>query len=193
MSESLEQPNQEQNPINGISNRQSSPNYNTLTQDRQLAERAKEEVFYAGIFVDREELYSKFPPHLEKTVENPHITTNFAPDETQLHLEELGEEVKITIIGYGNDGKNEGLLVKLESSNPVIQKAIDDIKVPHITLSCSKDSHPMYTSQLVFTPLESPIDLTPGTYSVHLKDGKDGVSGPVVDNLEELKRHLYSK
>lgn len=183
MNESLKFPIQEQ---------EIDSSYDVLSRGRQLAEQATKKVLYAGIFVDGEELYDKFPAHLKNKVENPHITTNFAPDETQLHLEELGEEVKIKVIGYGNNGKNEGLLVQPESSNPVIQKAIDNIEVPHITLSCSDDSHPKYTSQLEFIPLEKPVDLAPGTYSVHLKDDQGGVSGPVVSNLEELEQLIYS-
>ena len=140
-----------------------------LSQDREYAEKVKQETFYSGIFVNREELYNKAPAHLKNTIEKPHVTTNFAPDETQLHLESLGSESKITAIGYGNNGKNEGLLVKVESDDPIIQKAIDSVKVPHITLSYSDGSHPMYTSDLEFTPLSEPFELS-GEYCLHLKN-----------------------
>ena len=183
MSESLKQPVGEQN----------KSAFEGLEQARALVERAKDKVFYTGIFVDREELYDKFPAQLENPVEAPHITANFAPDETQLHLDELGSGAKVYAIGYGNDGKNEGILVKVEADDPVIQKAVDAVKVPHITLSCSDDSHPMYTSKLAFSPLEEPVELTKNNrYCVHLKDDQDaeGVNGPLIESLEELKKYI---
>lgn len=156
------------------------PSFNTLARERKFAEQIKDEVFYAGLFVDREELYKNAPAHLENTIEKPHVTTNFAPDETQLHLDELGSGVKIFAIGYGNNGKNEGLLVRVEADDPAIQKAVDAIKVPHITLSFSNDSHPKYTSDLDFSPLEHPFELD-GIYCLHMKNDS------LVDNKEELK------
>lgn len=153
--------------------------FNILAREREFAEQVKDKVFYAGLFVDREELYKNAPAHLENTIEKPHVTTNFAPDETQLHLDELGSDAKIFAIGYGNNGKNEGLLVRVEADDPAIQKAVDTIKVPHITLSFSNDSHPKYTSDLDFSPLEHPFELD-GTYCLHMKDDS------LVDNIKEL-------
>lgn len=165
--------------------------FESVTEEREFAEKVKDKAFYTGIFVDREELYNKFPAHLENSVEKPHVTINFAPNETQLHLEELGSDAKVFAVGYGNNGKNEGLLVKVETDNPVLEKAIKDIEVPHITLSCSNDSHPMYTSKLEFSPLETPVELFKhNSYCIHLKDGNDGVTGPLVDSMEELEKYV---
>ena len=169
----------------------SGTSFESISEEREFVEKVKDKAFYTGIFVEKEELYSKFPAQLKNSVENPHITINFAPNETQLHLEELGSEARVFAVGYGNNGKNEGLLVKVESENPIINKAIKDIKVPHITLSYSDDSHPMYTSGLTFSPFERPVELSGyNSYCIHLKDGKDGVTGPLVNSIEELKKHI---
>lgn len=160
---------------------QQSP-FDILSQDRLEAERVKDKVFYAGLFVDRDELYEKAPAHLKNTVEKPHVTTKFAPDVPDLHLDQLGTNAKIIAIGYGNNGKNEGLLVRIEADDPVIQKAVDALRNPHITLSCSDDSHPMYTIDLDFTPIaeENQFELS-GTYSLHMKDDS------LVDNRDQLR------
>ena len=68
---------------------------------------------------------------------------------------------KFNVIGYGNDGKNEGLLVELVSVEiPDINDIFCDvhemyllaksIPVPHITLSVSKDGKPVDTGKLNF-------------------------------------------
>lgn len=165
--------------------------FESIEKDRELVEKAKGRAFYTGIFVDREELYNNFPAQLKNPVENPHVTINFAPNETQLHLEELGSDARVFAIGYGNDGKNEGLLVKVETDNPVLEKAIKNIEVPHITLSCSDGSHPMYTSRLEFSPLKTPVELSKrNLYCIHLKDDNDGVTGPLVASKDELEKYI---
>lgn len=160
--------------------------FEALAGDRDLAERVKNETFYAGLFVDREELYKNAPAHLKNTIENPHVTTKFAPNEMDLHLDELGTKAKIFAIGYGNNGKNEGLLVKVEAEDPVIQKAIDNVETPHITLSYSDDSHPKYTSDLEFTPIEQPFELT-GEYCLYLKDNQHKRDSHLLNNTEDIQ------
>ena len=125
--------------------------FEELAKERDFAEKIKEEVFYAGAFVNRDELYGKTGSKLENTVEKPHVTTNFQPDETQLHLDALGSGVKMIAVGYGNNGRNEGLLVKVVAEDPEIQAALDKLEKPHITLSSSNDSHPMYTPEALGT------------------------------------------
>ena len=107
-------------------------------------------------------------------------------------MDQVGSNAKITAIGYGNDGRNEGLLVKVESDDPEIQAAVDEVAVPHITLSYSKDSHPMYTSGLEFTPLEQPFKIT-GTYGIftrkHDETGRSAVlSQDFLKKVEEEVR-----
>ena len=150
---------------------QQNPNSNPLAEYGAFLESVKEKTFYAGLFVNREELYQKAPAHLEHTVEKPHVTTKFAPETIDLHLDQLGSGAKITAIGYGNNGKNEGLLVKVEADDPIIQAAVDKLRNPHITLSYSEGSHPKDTVDLDFTPLKEEDQFEiPGIYSLHLKD-----------------------
>lgn len=163
--------------------------YDTLSRDREFLESVKEKTFYTGLFVDRDELYSKAPAHLENTVENPHVTINFAPNEMQLHPDELGSKARIMAVGYGNNGKNEGLLVRVESDDPVIQAAIDAVEVPHITLSYSNDSHAMYTAGLEFSPLEEPFEID-GEYCLHLKNETGEGFGDLVNNIDSLKKSI---
>ena len=163
--------------------------FEMLSRDRDFLERVKEKTSYAGLFVDKDELYGKAPAHLENVVEYPHVTTNFAPNETQLHLDELGSKARVFAVGYGNNGKNEGLLVKVESEDPVIQAAVDAVEVPHITLSYSNDSHAMYTAGLEFSPLEKPFEID-GEYSLYLKSETGKGTGGIVNDIDTLKKSI---
>jgi len=132
------------------------------TKEKELI---RPKVLYNGLFVDPEELYSKAQPTLAKPIKTPHVTTAFKPNLSQLNLEQLGSEARIIAVGYGNDGKNEGLLVRVEADDPVVQEACDALKTPHITLSISKDGQAKNTAFLDFSPLEHPIEIT-GRYGV---------------------------
>ena len=155
--------------------------FDELTEQRAFQEKVKRITHYAGLFVDREELYRKAPAHLMNTVEYPHVTTKFAPDVPDLHLEQPGPGAKIKVIGYGNDGKNEGFLVRIESDDPGIQAIVDRIRNPHITLSYGEGCHPKDTIDLPFQPLpeEDQFEL-PGIYCLHLKNNT------LVNNIGEL-------
>lgn len=145
--------------------------FEELVKERELMEKTRKKTFYAGIFVDKDELYGKAEPTLKNTVENPHVTTNFKPDETQLHIDSLGSEAKIFAIGYGDNGKNQGLLVRVEADDPAIQEAIDKLEKPHITLSYSDDSHPKDTVDLDFEPIEEQFEID-GDYGLFMNGGK---------------------
>ena len=149
-----------------------------MSEPAKRAERIWPKVFYAGLFVDPEDLYGKIHPTLEKTIECPHVTTQFKPNAEQLHLDQLGSGAKIYAIGYGNDGKNEGLLVRVEADDPVIQQACDELKTPHITLSVSKNGQPKDTVNLEFSPLETPFELT-GEYGLFAQ-------GSIKNKVEDL-------
>ena len=142
--------------------------YNQMSDQEKYEDQIGQRVYYSGLFVDGENLYQAFPPSLEKPVEKPHITTSFLPKGQDLHLDEIGSKAKIIAIGYGNDGKNEGLLVRIESDDPEIQKACDQVEKPHITLSTSKDGQAKLTSELEFTPLpeDKQFEIT-GTYGLY--------------------------
>ena len=136
-----------------------------MSPSEKEKELIRPKVLYAGLFVDPNELYRKVQPTLEKPIEIPHITTAFKPDLSQLHLDQLGNDAKITAIGYGNDGKNEGLLVKIEADDPELQATCDTLETPHITLSVSDEGRAKDTAFLDFSPLEHPFEIT-GRYGL---------------------------
>ena len=133
------------------------------------AEKQKElirpRILYAGLFIDPNEIYQKAQPTLEEPIETPHVTTAFKPDLSKLHFDQLGSNAKIIAVGYGNDGKNEGLLVKVEADDPEVQAACDALETPHITLSVSEDGMAKDTAFLDFSPLEQPFEIN-GQYGL---------------------------
>jgi 2'-5' RNA ligase len=120
---------------------------------------------YTGIFLNNDELYALFPPQLSVRPAHLHVTLIFRGGIESAHEELLGETVTVRIVGYGNNSKNEGLKVELEASNPELQKLCDAVKVPHITLSASREAQMKDTKLLDFEPLENPIEIT-GRYGV---------------------------
>lgn len=142
--------------------------YLEMAENNKKTEEIREKTIYAGIFVDPEDLYGKVSPRLEKSIKDPHITTKFKPGVEDLNLGQLGTGAKITAVGYGNDGRNEGLLVQIEADEPEIQKACDALERPHITLSVSEEGRPKDTVNLEFSPLETPIELT-GRYGLFIQ------------------------
>lgn len=115
----------------------------------------KNNISYLGVFID--------PPlqgQLDRTIPNQHITISFNPSDSMFleTIPHLGEECEITVLGYGNDGKNEGLLVSV-AGNFVYQGA----EQQHITLSVSKDGRPVNTGKLVFDqPIPTELGLKVG-------------------------------
>lgn len=144
------------------------------------AELIRQRTVYAGLFLDPEDLYSKKQATLENVIEHPHITTAFKPDSSQLHLAQIGSNAEIYAVGYGNDGENEGLLVKIKAEDPEIQSACDSLTTPHITLSTSKKGQAKNTAHLDFTPLKDPIELS-GKYGLFSQ-------GSVMQNQEDLNQ-----
>ena len=129
-------------------------------EEEKELELLSEKILYSGVFIDADDLYSKAPSLLENRVKTPHITTCFRPKETdELNLNSLGKDVRISAIGYGNNGKNEGLLAKLESDDPETQKACDKIEKPFITLSLAPGARATDTGSLEFVTLDEPIEV----------------------------------
>lgn len=116
---------------------------------------------YIGCFFDREELFRKIAHvrknHLPNEKQAPHVTFAYAPEAVPEEL--FGQLISVTIIGYGNDGYNEGLLVTLSGYHPAINQMIAQIPVPHITLAVSNDGKAVNTRYIPFTPVE-PIPIT---------------------------------
>ncbi len=111
---------------------------------------------YIGCFVSSQELFEKVDglrwDPLERTIETPHVTFAYQPQQVDDAL--FGALVDITINGYGNDGYNEGVRVTLTSANPTVMALYEEIAVPHITLSVSWDGRPADTQFLDFEPVE---------------------------------------
>lgn len=104
---------------------------------------------YIAIFVDAEEVYNKAEgSRLEKLIRFPHVTLKFKPESVNESL--FGEKVTVKIIGYGNNGDNEGWKVDLYTENLELRKMIDNVEVPHITLSTSLQGKPVDTKNLQF-------------------------------------------
>ncbi len=146
--------------------------FNSMSEEEKELELLSEKILYSGVFIDADDLYSKAPSLLENRVKTPHITTCFRPKEAdELNLNSLGKDVRISAIGYGNNGKNEGLLAKLESDDPETQKACDKIEKPFITLSLAPGARAIDTGSLEFVTLDEPIELT-GKYGLFMQ-GKE--------------------
>lgn len=135
---------------------------------------------YCGLFLDSESLYFQVPATLEHQIEYPHVTIGYRPGAEKLKLDQLGSGAKITAIGYGNNERVEGLLVRVEADDPVVQQACDNYEVPlHITLSHAEGALAKETGRLEFQELDEPIELT-GTYGLF-------VQGKVVTDKTEAK------
>ena len=111
---------------------------------------------YEGIFFKLEELEKVIEKancgkRLAKTIERPHVTTAFNPASPSVGYK-IGEKVSVTVIGYGNDGKNEGFLVALPTGKPCCNKQ------PHITVSIAHDGKAVDTGRLKFYPID-PIEI----------------------------------
>lgn len=174
--------------------------FETLLRDRELAEYAKNQIIYTGLFADPNELYSSFPPHLSHKIRDPHVTVSYRPEANKVFLDALGSKAKIHAVGYGNNGVNEGLLVEVTAENPTIQKTLEERvapdhrtgelnKVPmHITLSIAEGAEAVNTKYLDFMPLDNPIDLT----ASFMLFGKDGNLIPDRETILKMQQNGFS-
>lgn len=157
---------------------------NSLTEEAKIRHKVAEKTIYDGFFIDPKELYGKYPPSLKNVVKDPHVTLKFRPNERETLIDAIGTEVKILILGYGNDGKNEGLLVKIVTDDPALQKQIDEIPVQHITLSYGEDCAPKDTADIEYTLFEreegEEPDYIMGRFGHFIK------GGAVVSSLEDF-------
>ena len=115
---------------------------------------------YIGCFLDPQEFEKKIAligaDRLERVIDCPHVTFVFAPKQVDSSL--FGQSIGVRITGYGKNAKNEGVAVTLHTQNPTLQKMIDDIPVPHITISVGPEGVPFETRFLEFRDIP-PIDL----------------------------------
>ena len=124
---------------------------------------------YIGCFVEQKQLLDKVTEknRLSRIIQYPHVTFCYEPAEVDKSL--FGKIVKIKAIGYGNDGKNEGLLVEVYSDNLQISKMAECIVTPHITVSVAENEKAVNTRFLEFTKME-PFELE-GIFGGYKKDG----------------------
>lgn len=93
-----------------------------------------------------------FVGKLENQIRHQHVTTAFKPD--ILHSDLYGYHARFKAVGYGNDNKNEGYLVKMLScDHPDLWDQYYGRKVPHLTISVSNGSYPKDTVNLDFEPV----------------------------------------
>lgn len=127
---------------------------------------------YLGCFINSEELDAAIcgirRKRLKREIQHPHITLSYRPERVNRLM--FGKLIHITIIGYGNDGMNEGLLVRLYSDDSDVQTMIEQVCVPHITLSVSSDGKSLNTRYLSFESIV-PVQLT-GRFGGFTKYGR---------------------
>ena len=119
---------------------------------------------YVGAFISRYKLEQAIAcirrTPLKCAVMNPHVTFEYKPLHVDVEL--FGRYIDVRIVGYGCDGKNEGLAVEVFSEMPELKQKIERIPVPHITLSTSADGKAVNTRYLTFYDVP-PIAIA-GTY-----------------------------
>lgn len=171
---------------------QEESSFEVLARERELADYAKDQIIYTGLFINPEDVYSKFPAKLSHRIRDPHITTAYRPESEKIILDALGSGADIRAVGYGNDGHNEGLLVEVAADNSAVQRMLVERVAPdddgelksvpmHITLSISDDAEAVDTKKLNFQSLAEPVSLY-GEYKLFMKDGT------LVDSREELQK-----
>lgn len=129
-------------------------------------------VEYTGVFLERESLYTlvskKFgDSRLHQGVLYPHITFQYMPQTIRYDL--FGEKAEFSVIGYGKDELNEGLLVEWQSGSLALKKEFAQICIPHITLSFSEYGHAVNTRYLDFRPI-APFTIS-GIFGGFTKNG----------------------
>ena len=117
-------------------------------------------IVFEGIFFDRDEVLKLAEligtERLEHVAKHPHVTTSIYPKKV-LESYTIGEKVKCEIVGYGNDGQTEGVLVKLPEGKPC------NNTIPHIMISNVEGAKTADTSLLVFEMLPQSVYLE-GTF-----------------------------
>lgn len=148
--------------------------------------KTNDKIIYEGFFLTASK---GFKGSLEKEIENKHITTDYfgSNSDKPTHPEFYGMIVTFEIVGYANDGKNEGFLInkdsirikndfgypldaeafKIEGTGTDDPKLIRDFikfydeamkdRIPHVTLSVAKDGKPVDTKDLNFEPVRTPF------------------------------------
>ncbi len=112
---------------------------------------------YSGVFFEPE-VITRIRAHLgveglEKPIPYPHVTFNYG---STVNTDWFGSRIKVTLTGYGNDGKNEAVSVEVNLYDAPKMRGLIPIiahKKLHITLSVAKDGQPKMSNYLSFTPI----------------------------------------
>lgn len=119
-------------------------------------------IIYQGFFLDKNSVdklisfsQNNSKETLEKIVDDAHITFEFKPD-VFFPNDLLGTFSTIQVVGYGNDGENEGFQVSIPKEFMEFYKGS---KTPHITLSISSTGKPLNTNNLLFEKIEEPFTI----------------------------------
>jgi hypothetical protein len=154
---------------------------NNKIKIRRMNMKTNDKIIYEGFFLTASK---GFKGSLEREIENKHITTDFfgSNSDKPTHPEFYGMSATFKIIGYANDGKNEGFLIDKDSIKITADYTFDEAKgefrkndpkliknfikfyneamkdrIPHVTLSVSKDGKPVDTKDLEFEPVRTPF------------------------------------
>ena len=101
---------------------------------------------YWGVFFDDEDLPNS---SLDRDITNKHITFGFRrPCPAEL----VGMPILVDIVGYGNDGENEALLVEFDGE--WLDYYAGSQKAMHVTLSVSETGKPKNSENLDFEPTD---------------------------------------
>lgn len=99
-------------------------------------------IIYWGLFLKNDMTGS-----LTRDVKHQHVTFAFKPHCIPSHL--FGTQCNVTVIGYANDGENEGYLVEIPNA---LKTFYENDAPPHITISISETGKPVNTGKLHFKP-----------------------------------------
>lgn len=150
---------------------------------------------YTGVFFDYSVLMTRVKMHITKEmlsniIENPHVTFAYKPEDDNMANRSslFGIPLDFEVIGYGCDGKNQGLQVRLIKDGykkdgyirgPKLElEFLYDffVKNPHITISVSDDGKPVDTGKLEFMPIAETF-LIRGSYGGYTYDGGYDING----------------
>lgn len=140
---------------------------------------------YVGYFIEPEQMASMLSElerqgvtdgGLAKAIACPHVTLGYMPEDA--HEGQFGETVTLRVVGYGNDGQNEGVKVELlDASNEALAHLGESVACPHVTLSVANGARPVNTRYLDFSPVPEPFSLQ-GTFGGYTKWHKVVTSPP---------------
>lgn len=121
------------------------------------ANETQDTVHYEGIFVSQEAVNAALDAYgisdrLDREIAMPHVTCAYKPTDPRYDL--VGKPVELQIVGYGNDGKNEGFLVDVSDKDADIHEMSLYNDQPHITISVAQGARPVDTVRLDFEPIE---------------------------------------